>query len=535
MEHAAKSVWSVVFSVLWGIGKFIYNTGWVIEQIFIGIFRYTLWPIFRFLSKCTPARVFEWVCTVGEKVISVSQWIYVHLIRFFSWAAHSVVSDFCMWAPFFGAATLIGAAIFFHSHAIALEVSIDGKTVTYVENETRFAGAVTEVEQSLSETIGENYCMFTAPEYRFAVVKKNQLASEETLFAQAYRAVSEEIGHHFGLYVDGELIAAAEKRETIETVLNELKAPYETGAKDERIEFLSNVEVRTGLFAPDSMVNKAQLRALFEGSTDPRYYTIEEDDYLSDIVEKTGVSRSMIQFLNPDLDERRLVPGKKVLISEPDVYLGVKVVRTVTYDEEIPYNTIRHKDSSLYVNQTKVKKAGQKGNKVVTAEITYIDGVKSATNVISSVVTKEPVTRELYVGTKDYPESFSALAGTGAFIRPISGGFTSCPYGGYPGHRGIDLTYRGGAYGRAIYASASGTVISAGWSGGYGNCVKIRHSNGYVTLYAHCSSLLVSVGESVTQGQQIARIGSTGNSTGPHVHFEIIINGSQVNPARFIF
>ena len=535
MDRAARSVLIAVLVVLLKIGKFIYNTGWVIEQIFIGIFRFTLWPLIRLLSKCTPARVFEWICGVGEKVISTAQWIYLRLVRFFSWAAHSIVTDFCMWAPFFGAAALIGVAIFFHSHAIALEVSIDGKTVTYVENETRFAGAVTEVEQSLSETIGETYCMFTAPEYRFVVVKKNQLASEETLFAQAYRAVSEEIGHHYGLYVDGELVAAAEKRETIEAVLRELKAPYETGVQDERVEFLSNVEVRTGLFAPDSMLNKAQLRALFEGSTDPRYYTIEEDDYLSDIVKKTGVSRSMIKFLNPDLDERRLVPGKKVLISEPDVYLGVKVVRTVTYDEEIPYNTIRHKDSSLYVNQTKVKKAGEKGNRVVTAEITYIDGVKSATNVISSVVTKEPITRELYVGTKDYPESFSSLAGTGAFIRPISGGFTSCAYGGYPGHKGIDLTYRGGAYGSAIYASASGTVISAGWSGGYGKCVKIRHSNGYVTLYAHCSSLLVGVGESVTQGQQIARMGSTGNSTGPHVHFEIIINGSQVNPARFIF
>ena len=535
MVHAAKTVKNTVLSVLFGIVKFIYNTGWVIESIFIWPFRFILLPIVRLLSKCTPARVFNWICKLGEKVIFAAQWLYRHMLRFFSWAAHSVISDFCMWAPFFGLAIVLGVAIFFHSHAIALEVSINGQTVTYVENEARFAGAVTEVEKSLSETIGENYCMFTSPEYRFAIVKKNQLASEETLFAQAYRAVSEEIGHHFGLYVDGELVAAAEKRETIEAVLNELKAPYETGVEDERVEFLSNVEVRTGLFAPDSMLNKAELRAIFEGSTDPRYYTIEEDDYLSDIVEKTGVSRSMIYFLNPNLDERRLVPGKKLLISEPDVYLGVKVVRTVTYDEEIPYNTIRHKDSSLYVNQTKVKKAGQKGNRVVTAEITYIDGVKSATNVISSVVTKEPVTRELYVGTKDYPESFSSLAGTGAFIRPISGGFTSCPYGGYPGHKGIDLTYSGGAYGRAIYASASGTVISAGWSGGYGYCVRIRHSNGYVTLYAHCSSLLVSAGDSVTQGQQIARIGSTGNSTGPHVHFEIIVNGTKVNPARFIF
>ena len=535
MSHAKQTAVSAVLSVLFAIGKFIYATGWVVEKFLTILILIPLRPIWRLILKCTPKNIFEFVCGVGEKTLTAGSWLYKTLIRLLSWAAHSIVSDFCMWAPFLGAALLIGAGIFFNYNAVALEVSVDGKLITYVENETRFAGAVTEVEQTLSETLGENYCMYTAPEYRFVVVKKNKLASEDALFAQAYRAVTEEIGHHFGLYVDGELVAAAEKRETIDNVLNELKKPFETGAEDERIEFVSNVEVRSGLFAPDTMINEAQLRAKFEGSTDPRYYTIEEDDLLSDIAEKTGVSKKMLYFLNPELDERRLIPGRKLLISEPDIYLGVQVVRTVTYDEEINYNTIRYEDSSLYVNQTKVKKAGQKGNRVVTAEITYIDGVKTATNVINSVVTKEPVTRELYVGTKDYPESFSDLAGTGAFIRPISGGYTSCPYGGYPGHRGIDLTFRGGSYGKPIYASASGTVILAGWSGGYGNCVKIQHSNGYVTLYGHCSSLLVNVGETVTQGQQIARIGSTGNSTGPHVHFEIIINGSKVNPARFIF
>ncbi len=533
MVRAAKSVLVAILSVFYGIGKFIYGTGWVVEQFILGIFRFTLLPLFRFLRLCTPKNIFAFICGVGDRVIKVAVWIYEHTIKFVSWAAHSVVSDFCWWAPGFSLAAIIGAAIFFQYNAIALEVSVDGSIVSYVGNEQDFESAVTQVEQDLYKTLGENYCMYTAPEYRYVIVRKNQMAHEENLYAQAYRAVTEEIGHHYGLYVDGKLVAATEKRETIELMLNELKAPYETDAEDERIEFVSNVEVRTGLFAPDTLVNKAELRALFEGSTDPQYYIIEDDDLLSDIAKKTGLSKQMLHHLNPEMDERKLVPGKKLLISAPDIYLGVKVVRTVTYDEEINYNTTRIKDSSLYVNQTKVKTPGQKGSRTVTAEITYIDGVKSATNIISSVVTKEPVTRELYVGTKDYPNSFSSLAGTGAFIRPISGGFTSCGYGGYPGHKGMDLTMSG-AYGRAIYASASGTVISAGWSGGYGYCVKIRHSNGYVTLYAHCSSLLVSAGQTVTQGQQIARIGSTGNSTGPHLHFEIIINGRQVNPAGYI-
>lgn len=533
MNSGAKQGLIAFLSFFYHIGRFIYKTGWIIEQIFLFLFSFTLLPLFRFLGKCTPKNIFETVCAVGEKVMAISVKIYKSITHVLIWAAHSIVSDFAYWAPVFSAAAVISILIFMQSHTVALEVTVDGKTVSYVNNEKEFSNAVTAVEKNLAETLGENYCMYTAPEYRFVFINKNKLADEENLYAQAYRAVTEEIGHHYGLYVDGELVAAAESKSTIETVLNELKAPFETGVENERVEFVSNVEVRTGLFSPGTMVDTNELRAMFEGSTDPQYYTIEEDDYLSDIIEKTGVSRQMIYYLNPELDERRLIPGRKLLISEPDIYLGVKVVRTSIYEEDINYSTVRIEDDSLYVNQTKVKTAGKKGSKTITAEITYIDGVKTETRIISSVVTKEPVTRELYVGTKEYPASFSSLAGSGAFIRPISGGYTSCAYGGYRGHVGVDLTMSG-AYGKPVYASAGGTVISAGWSGGYGKMVKIQHSNGYVTYYAHMSSIKVSVGETVVQGQQIGAIGSTGNSTGPHLHFELRINGSPVNPMKYI-
>ena len=529
----AKSALIVLLSVIWAIGGFIYKTGWIIENIALWIYRHSLRPLIRFLAKCTPRNVFNFVCGVGEKVIAVALWIYNRTLKLAIWAAHSIVADFCYWAPVICVIMLVSVGLFFRTHTIALEVSIRDKVISYVTNENHFNKMVTQVENNLAQTLGENYCMYTAPNYRFVLIKKNKMADDENLYVQVYRAVTEEIGNHYGLYVDGTLMAAAEKKSTIEDILKELKAPYETGAIDERVEFVSKVEIRTGLFAPDSMKDADELRALFEGSTDPQYYTIEEDDYLSDIVKKTGVSRQMLYYLNPELDERRLVPGRKVLISQPDIYLGVKVVRTISYEEEIDYSTTRFKDDTLYLNQTKVKKAGQKGSKTITAEVTYIDGQKTNTKILSSIVTKEPVTRELYVGTKPYPTSYSSLAGTGAFIRPISGGYTSCAYGGYRGHVGVDLTMSG-AYGKPVYASAGGTVIFSGWSGGYGKCVKIRHSNGYTTYYAHMSANLVSVGETVTQGQQIGRIGSTGNSTGPHLHFELRINGSPVNPMRYI-
>ena len=99
-------------------------------------------------------------------------------------------------------------------------------------------------------------------------------------------------------------------------------------------------------------------------------------------------------------------------------------------------------------------------------------------------------------------------------------------------HPGIDLS---GAYGTPIYATADGTVLRAGWnSGGYGNLVEIDHGRGIATRYGHMSAILVQAGEHVTRGQQIGRMGSTGRSTGNHLHYEVRIDGRAVNPIPFM-
>lgn len=98
-------------------------------------------------------------------------------------------------------------------------------------------------------------------------------------------------------------------------------------------------------------------------------------------------------------------------------------------------------------------------------------------------------------------------------------------------HTGLDI---GASYGASIVAANSGTVIMAGWYGGYGNCVIIDHGGGITTLYGHNSSLSVSYGQTVSRGQHIANAGSTGNSTGPHCHFEVRVNGNYVNPLNYL-
>ncbi len=100
----------------------------------------------------------------------------------------------------------------------------------------------------------------------------------------------------------------------------------------------------------------------------------------------------------------------------------------------------------------------------------------------------------------------------------------------YKRHTGTDI---GASYGAAIVAANSGTVTLAGWNSGYGNCVIIDHGGGRATLYAHMSAYSVSKGQKVTKGQRIGSVGSTGNSTGPHLHFEVLINGSAVDPMQF--
>lgn len=120
------------------------------------------------------------------------------------------------------------------------------------------------------------------------------------------------------------------------------------------------------------------------------------------------------------------------------------------------------------------------------------------------------------------------------FMKPVDAGVITSRYGMRRGklHTGIDIADK---LNSNIYASQSGEVVCAKYSGNYGNLVRIRHENGYETYYAHCNKLLVKAGDVVEKGQLIAKMGMTGNATGSHIHFEIRLNGNILNPYEFIY
>ena len=205
-------------------------------------------------------------------------------------------------------------------------------------------------------------------------------------------------------------------------------------------------------------------------------------------------------------------------------------------EDAIPFETVKKNDSSLVKGSTKTKTQGEEGLRRKTTTITYLNGQETARKEGEFKTVKEPVDKVVLVGTKKKTSSNnnngSAIKGAPSFGWPVSGRITS-PYGTRDGrlHAGIDI---GKPIGSAVKASAAGTVTRAGNAGDYGILVEINHGNGWVTRYAHNSSVKVKVGQKVSKGQTIALSGNTGRSTGPHVHFEIRYNGSAKNPMTYL-
>lgn len=216
--------------------------------------------------------------------------------------------------------------------------------------------------------------------------------------------------------------------------------------------------------------------------------------------------------------------------------LQIKTVSTVTTESEVKYSTKTVYTSKQKKGYEKVETEGVNGLKTETAVVETLNGEETTKTVISRQVLREPVQKVVVKGTANAYASAttSSAARSAGFICPMNKGDikqVSAYWGDGRNHQAIDLA---GNTGSPIFAAKAGTVTFAGWDGNYGYCVVIDHGNGFKTRYAHASALCVNTGATVTQGQQVAKLGNTGRSTGPHLHFEIIKNGSRVNPAPYI-
>ncbi len=215
--------------------------------------------------------------------------------------------------------------------------------------------------------------------------------------------------------------------------------------------------------------------------------------------------------------------------------LEVKTVSTVVSDVKVAFSTNKTLTSSKTTGYYKVTTAGKNGLNRKTERVESVNGNETVRTVVSNEVITAPVTQEVTIGTapvKLTPAQNANVTSAG-FICPLPAGRykVSSYYGDGRNHKGVDLCANRGV---SIYAAASGTVSYSGWRNDYGYNIIIDHGNGLQTRYAHASALYVSKGTKVSQGDVIAAVGTTGNSTGNHLHFEVIVNGTRVNPAPYI-
>lgn len=206
--------------------------------------------------------------------------------------------------------------------------------------------------------------------------------------------------------------------------------------------------------------------------------------------------------------------------------LNIDITLNETFKEDIIPKTTITSTNDIYLGQSK-NQQGVPGQKEVLKEVTYSNGKKVNEKNISEKVISEPQDNIVYKGIKD------PIAGGVAFLENPSRGSITSNYGARWGklHKGIDIA---GNIGDPIKASLDGKVVEAYYSSSYGNVITIDHGNGIQTLYAHCSKLLAKVGQEVKSGDIIAKVGNTGRSTGPHLHFELRVNGDAINPIKYI-
>lgn len=383
----------------------------------------------------------------------------------------------------------------FENNVTALQVIYNGKTIGYVQSEKDFDVGKEMAEKLLSK---DSTALLSAPTFKAVKVQPNELSAPLSISEELIASCNTEYTMACGVYIDGEFLCAVQNESDARAVFDSILSTYEKKAHSgTSVAFVEEIQYTHGLYPENSsaVIDSKELKDLAESK------------------------------------------------------VRVKVMKTRQRKESVPFETVKRKSAYLYKGTTKNSQKGQKGERLITELLTYIDGKLSYTSVVSSAITKAPVDEIILVGTKQGNIYSWYSGGTyyqGSFIWPTRGANSISSYYGYRNpsisgwgfHGGIDIvTGYGNSSGVPVVAAASGTVVTAirGYSG-YGHTVVIDHGGGLRTRYAHMQpgSLTVYVGQKVSMGQQIGRIGSTGNSTGPHLHFEVLLNGVKQNPLNYV-
>ncbi|WP_407268507.1 peptidoglycan DD-metalloendopeptidase family protein [Radiobacillus sp. PE A8.2] len=321
----------------------------------------------------------------------------------------------------------------------------------------------------------------------------------------------------YALYVKNDDYA----EKVLETIKNKYVKNKHENSELIEVSFSEKPILSQATIQPDKVLEiKEAIKYITKGTVKDRIHIVEKDDVLSRIAVKYALTTEQLLKLNPNLSEDTVLQiGQEINVTDYKSLLDVNVKQKLTSNEDIPYETEIIKSDAMFKGESTIKQNGTKGEKTVTYLIIQKNGTNSSKEVIKEEIRKQPVKEIVIEGTKVVPSR-----GTGDFSWPTVGGIVTSPMGPRWGtiHKGTDIA---GVSDRSILAADNGTVTFTGWDGGYGNKIVIDHNNGYKTIYAHLQSINVKPGQTVAKGTKMGVMGTTGNSTGVHLHIELYKNG----------
>jgi murein DD-endopeptidase MepM/ murein hydrolase activator NlpD len=449
---------------------------------------------------------------------------------------------------FFGTVTWAGNHyVNVNTHEI-YNVYFDGSKVGEVSNPEIVEDFIVEKYEEMEDRYPEIHMVLNDDKitYEQAIVFKELPNDEMTLEAIEKKLASKAMAVE--LRVDGQVVAVLNDEETVQSILEQIKAKYlpqeasnnvgalsadpeedtESKRQLKSVEFLQEVEIQPVTTQPEEIVQPEEvMKTLQTGNVEPFKYTVQKGDCPSCIAHKFNIDLQVIYTNNPHIKNDMIYAGEVLDLTVLQPVIGVKTIEEFVEVHEVPYEIIYKQDSSMRQGKTKTIKEGKNGLKRSTFHLTTVNGYIVDEQLVHEEMLEEPVSAEVLRGTK-----VILGQGTGSYRWPVVSPRVTSSFGmrwGRP-HKGLDMV---GAN-RNILAADTGKVIFAGNKSGYGNTVILDHLNGNQTLYAHLNSISVKKGTVVEKGDKIGIMGNTGESYGVHLHFEIIKSGVHQNPLGYL-
>lgn len=424
------------------------------------------------------------------------------------------------------------AAFWLYRASMAYAIIVNGRQVAVVEKQADGEKAVQVYLSELSKKVGSPVTIEDKVEFKQVQVDKKDVVFGKNINKALDQALSPTT-KGATIIVNGKNVLVLSSKTAAEDLIDKIKNRYNSQYKNVKVvktEVKEKVQVVAGKVPVKELTDLHKAwQVLTAGTEKIVTHKVAAGESIWSIAKNNKMSADELIAANPQINPDKIGIGDELKLTKTEPVLHVTSVVEYSEVKQIPFDKQVQMDKSMARGKEKVLQQGQDGSKEFYYRTVAVNGQVVDKQFLSATVLSKAVPKVVQKGTKLV---LASRGGSGELRWPLRGGINS-PFGyrGREFHTGLDID---AFIGETVRAAEYGTVIDTGWGGNYGNMIKIDHGSGVQTWYCHLSGINVSVGDRVERGEAIGEAGSTGRSTGPHLHFEVRVHGNPVNPLKYL-